>query len=200
MGKKYYLVYQTTNKVNEKIYIGVHRTYDVNDSYLGSGKLLSRAIRKYGKDNFDKDILFVCDNITDMYLKEIEIVNEEFVKREDTYNIRCGGLGGRMNAETRIKVSEALKGKKKSEKTKSLMSASQTGKILSEETKKRISESRNKSGFRPNEESRNKMSVSAKNRKNNSIGTVWITDGQNNKRIYGGNLIPEGWRKGRSKK
>jgi len=38
--KKHYLVYQITNLINYKIYIGVHQTYDINDCYMGSGKLI----------------------------------------------------------------------------------------------------------------------------------------------------------------
>lgn len=89
--KKHYIIYQTTNLVNGKIYIGQHQTYDVNDEYLGSGKILQQAIEKYGRENFKREILFDFDNFTDMDNKEKELVTEEFVKREDTYNVRVGG-------------------------------------------------------------------------------------------------------------
>lgn len=90
----FYTIYKTTNKINGKIYVGSHRTVDLNDSYLGSGKRLLRAISKYGESNFIREILFVFDNPDEMFAKEKEIVNEEFVQREDTYNLKIGGFGG----------------------------------------------------------------------------------------------------------
>jgi hypothetical protein len=44
-----FIVYETTNKINGKIYVGCHKIDDVNDDYLGSGKLLMEDIEKYGK-------------------------------------------------------------------------------------------------------------------------------------------------------
>ena len=44
----FYLIYKTTNLINGKIYIGSHRTTDINDSYMGSGKYLLYALKKYG--------------------------------------------------------------------------------------------------------------------------------------------------------
>jgi dissimilatory sulfite reductase (desulfoviridin) alpha/beta subunit len=89
----YYTVYQTTNQINDKIYIGVHKTENPNDSYLGSNRILKDAIKKYGKENFTKEVLFVFDNEESMWAKEKELVNEDFVSRKDTYNIGQGGEG-----------------------------------------------------------------------------------------------------------
>lgn len=64
MDKIYYIVYRTTNHVNEKFYIGSHQTKKINDGYLGSGKYLKKAIKKYGRKNFTRDILACgCDNL-----------------------------------------------------------------------------------------------------------------------------------------
>jgi hypothetical protein len=91
---KYYIIYQITNIVNGKIYAGAHETSDLADQYMGSGTNILRAIKKYGISNFKKDILFLCENAEQMYKKENEIVNSEFLTRTDVYNIKEGGLGG----------------------------------------------------------------------------------------------------------
>ena len=87
----FYTVYKTTCKVNNKVYIGVHKTKNLNDGYLGSGKLIQRAIEKYGKDSFFKEILFVFDSEDEMFLKEKELVTEQFVESVNTYNCKPGG-------------------------------------------------------------------------------------------------------------
>lgn len=92
--QKYYLIYQITNNINGKIYIGQHQTYNINDSYMGSGVHLQHSIQKYGIENFSKTILFQCSSPEEMNQKEAELVNEEFVKRDDTYNVIVGGSNG----------------------------------------------------------------------------------------------------------
>lgn len=92
--KYYYTVYVTTNKANNKIYIGCHKTTNIEDDYLGSGKHLKRAIKKYGRDSFEKHILYVFDTPEDMFLCEENIVTESFVKQNSNYNLTTGGRGG----------------------------------------------------------------------------------------------------------
>ena len=50
--KMHYFIYKTINITNDKFYIGVHKTDDLNDGYIGSGKYLNRAIAKYGIEKF----------------------------------------------------------------------------------------------------------------------------------------------------
>lgn len=89
-----FLIYQVTNKVNGKIYVGCHQTENVDDGYMGSGKLITRAIKKYGIENFEKRILTECFSFEEMLKREAEIVNEEFLERNDVYNLTKGGGSG----------------------------------------------------------------------------------------------------------
>lgn len=121
--KDHYLVYETTNVVNGKIYVGFHSTNNIDDGYIGSGKLLKRAVEKYGPQNFTRRVLFDYKDQLDAENKEAEIVDEEFVKRKDTYNISLGGnvqilygenngfFGKTHSPEVREKLSLQKKGK-----------------------------------------------------------------------------------------
>jgi group I intron endonuclease len=108
-----YTIYKITNNLNGKIYIGKHQTLDANDSYYGSGKAIVNAIKKHGKENFTKEILFIFQTEEEMNNKEKELITEEFVLREDTYNLGVGGEGGahfkgkKHTIEVRKKIAEA---------------------------------------------------------------------------------------------
>lgn len=93
-GRVKFIIYKTTNLVNGKIYIGMHQTTNINDSYMGSGVAIEKAFKKYGLSSFKKEILYIFDTFEEMAQKEREIVNTEFVKRKDTYNLMVGGYGG----------------------------------------------------------------------------------------------------------
>ena len=194
----YYTVYKTTNSINGKIYVGCHRTKNLDDGYLGSGTLLVYALEKYGRDAFEKEILYTFDTAEEMYEKEILIVNEDFIKSESNYNIRVGGWGGKPTDEIKRKISNKLLGVKKSEETKQKMRENRLGKTTSAETRKKISDA---AKYRPkvNDESRQKMSQAAKSRVNNAKDTIWITNGIENKRIDKDASYPEDWVRGRSK-
>lgn len=104
-----YIVYETTNLITNCIYVGVHQTEDpdVFDGYLGCGAYanvpssymkskyaIHMAIKKYGPKNFRRKTLAVFDSPGPAYLLEEDIVNEEFLKRRDVYNMVLGGEGG----------------------------------------------------------------------------------------------------------
>ena len=114
-----YIIYKITNTLNGKIYIGKHQTERLDDSYFGSGKVLKQAIEKYGKENFIFHLEYELHNQSELELLEKMIVNDDFLKREDVYNIRVGGKGGfesglwkgvRRSLENRINISNGLKG------------------------------------------------------------------------------------------
>jgi hypothetical protein len=104
MAKIHYL-YKIKNKLNGKIYIGIHSTDNIDDGYMGSGVLIIKAIERYGKDNFTKTIIKYCDNRELLVELEKKVVNKKFVSRRDTYNVTVGGLG---SASTWEKSNETI--------------------------------------------------------------------------------------------
>lgn len=111
--KQYYYLYKITNLLTNKIYIGVHTTTNLNDSYFGSSRQLKADIKKFGKNNFKKEILEFFNSSSEAFAREAEIVNEPFVARPDTYNLSVGGEGGYKghSAEGRKRISEASRGR-----------------------------------------------------------------------------------------
>ena len=204
----FYTIYKITNLKNRKIYIGKHQTKDLGDGYMGSGKHLKRAISRYGVENFKKEILFVFDNEKEMNKKEAEIVNEEFVLREDTYNICSGGNGGfgyinknnlrekGFNKKTFDKISQSHKGKYENGYQNPMC-----GKKHKELSKKKISEkmknNKNSLGRKHSDHTKKKMSESQSNIRNSQYGSMWITNGVETRKINKSDVIPNGWRKGR---
>jgi hypothetical protein len=73
---------------------------------MGSGQLIKSAIKKYGIENFTKEILEIFDNEADMFRMEAELVNERFVNESTNYNIRIGGDGGWSHLKDNIIVKD----------------------------------------------------------------------------------------------
>jgi len=205
----FYTIYKITNKINGKIYIGKHQTKDLNDGYMGSGKHLKRAIARYGIKSFAKEILFQFDNEIEMNDKEVELVTEEFVKEEANYNLCPGGNGGfgYINANG---LNVKSFSDKETRQVASKLGAKTTNKRL--KTDKEFYDSwresmagRNSSmlGKTHSAESKKKMSKTKKinktgvGSKNSQFGTMWITNGKENKKLKKDDIIPENWRRGR---
>lgn len=124
--KDSYIVYLTVNKINGKIYVGVHKTNTPSkfDGYLGNniwvrknGKKFpnpqtpfQRAVSKYGYDVFTRHILFVFDTAKEAFQREAEIVTLEFIKTSKNYNATIGGNGGGIKYTLRPVYSYNLDG------------------------------------------------------------------------------------------
>lgn len=109
------IIYKTVNAINGKFYIG--QDSKNNPEYLGSGTLLKRAIEKYGKENFIKEIVEVCSTKTELNEREKYWIKETKAQ-EIGYNIAEGGQGGNTyDEETRQRISQEFKGREVDPKT-----------------------------------------------------------------------------------
>ena len=203
---EYYTVYKITNQIDGKIYIGCHKTRDLDDTYMGSGKYLKYAQNKYGIENFEKEILKVFDNPEDMFALEEKIVNEEFLATENTYNLTKGGSGG-----NRITDHSEHYLKHKENRDKGLMHG-RNKKGYTNLTREHMQrgwdaiKKKHPNGFfdgcKHSEESKKKIglknSVHMKGKGNSQFGTMWITNEVGSRKIKKDESIPDGWRKGRT--
>ena len=169
-------IYRITNLINGKTYIGQHKYKKLNDSYMGSGKLIKLAIKKHGIKNFKKEILYsrIQYRETADDMERFAISKERAIGKAE-YNIANGGNGtGTISDETKQKISEAHKGMHPSEEHKRKISESEKGKKLSEETRKKISEAlkgnANNKGKHHSEETKKKMSEAKIGKKNPNYG------------------------------
>lgn len=107
-----YTVYKVINKTNNKYYIGVHKTNNPNDSYMGSGNAIKLAILKYGIANFTKEILNITESKEEAYSIE-KILTENFISN-DNYNMKLGGVGGFTKENSKKgHIARSVKGGKK---------------------------------------------------------------------------------------
>lgn len=202
--KKYHYIYKTTNLLNEKYYIGVHSTNNLEDGYLGSGKYLWRSLKKYGKENFKIEILEFYNNREELMEREKELVTLDKIKDSLCMNLKPGGRGGLCNDEHAYKFHAAggravrkLLSKRHHERFKNdpiyrarcieqmLGKQKWLGKQHTEETKKLQSLVKQGTGTKEN---------------NSQFGTCWITKEGINKKIKKEELeayLSQEWSKGR---
>lgn len=109
---KYFIVYKTTHIPTGKFYIGRHVTENLFDEYLGSGVKISRMVKKYGTQEFSKEILKLCSSPDEMIQIEIEEIRKVF-QEELCLNLMIGDprfTGGvEFSDETKKKMSESKK-------------------------------------------------------------------------------------------
>jgi hypothetical protein len=218
----HYYLYEIKNLINGKIYVGVHKTNNLDDGYMGSGKLIKRAIEKHGSENFTKTILETFDTLEEMFAREREVVDKQFLARDDVYNLRRGGTGGfdYINScglnykgydsaaernrhithfgtvEFRIKQSEQEWAKVNRAKGIARQRELQVG-FFNHNTQKELSNR----ALTPEARAKRKATMSANAQgvgtANSQFGTIWITDGTNNTKIKSDGMIPPGWKRGR---
>jgi len=208
----HWYVYETTNLVNNKTYIGVHKG-SFDDEYLGSGTYFQRALNKYGRENFYKLPIFVGRSKEITYWIERMLVDEDHIKDKNNYNIKLGGHGG-------FDFINSLKRTWKPTITEEYREKSRKGGLICVEkklgviglSKKELRKNgqkgqRRKQELHPNwkhsEESLRKQKETfkkinhSKGPKNSQYGTIWITNGSENRKIKKDTSIPKGWKRGR---
>ncbi len=130
-----YVVYQITNRINGKFYIGKATLARWNDGYMGSGKVIRLAVAKYGKAGFYRAILHQTPSEQEAFDKEEAIVDP---KHPLSYNMQKGGRGGAtgriITDETRAK----LRGYRPTKETRAKLRMSMKGRKLRPEHREKV--------------------------------------------------------------
>jgi hypothetical protein len=95
------MLYVVTNRLNGKFYIGVHETPNPHDDYLGSGTSITKAVKKYGRENFYREVVEFYPDSDSAYSAEAEIVTEDLIRHPMCYNNTVGGIGGWSHIDIR---------------------------------------------------------------------------------------------------
>lgn len=200
-----HIVYLTTNMITGEMYIGKHS--DPKDWYLGSGTRLKRAISKYGKEAFKRETLSTHETAEAAFIAEdLEIKRRDAINSPSYYNIAKGGRGGGYERKLGPREAKHIRSgwkhtevaKQSISKNHSPNSAWQKGKERSIINRTRISEARK--GIKFSESHCLNIAIAASGENGSQYGTIWITDGNVNKKIKNIDIIPEGWYKGRTAK
>ena len=206
--RKYHIIYKTTCLITNKFYVGMHSTDNLEDGYIGSGKLLRFSVNKHGKENHVTEILETLPDRSSLKEREEHIVNEEFLKDKMCMNLMVGGEGGFISEEQQARRSSAA-GKAASIVLKELRKNTEWVEnqraAVSRGIVKAMKEGRHSipsfEGKSHSVETILKMKESKKGHgtgsTNSQFGKCWITNENESKRIMKGDQIPEGWRLGR---
>lgn len=159
---QYGFIYMTRNNVTGKLYIGKHKRTmdpkDIDDSwYLGSGKVLKKALAKYGEDNFERNIIYECNSADQLnYMEQVFISYYNAVDDDTFYNLTSGGEG-----VIGYKYTEEVKEKmRKPHKPMSEEARKNMARVFSEETRKLLSNNAKEklTGIKHTDQSRKNMS------------------------------------------
>jgi hypothetical protein len=209
--RRYHYIYKITCLKNDRYYIGMHSTDNLDDGYFGGGKRIKNSVKKHGKSAHKKEILEFFETRELLRNRETELVNENLLKDPMCMNLQPGGGGGFSSEEHResflkagIEVAKeaGIEGAKRhSEKMKAdpeyrrycikQIKESLFGKGVNNnfsgrkhtvETKKKIGE---------------KNSISQNGKGNSQFGTRWINNNTESKKIKKTDELPDGWTYGR---
>lgn len=114
------IIYKISNNINNKIYIGqTTKTLKKrwSDHYWGNRTVISKAIRKYGRENFNIEIIDKANSLDELNLLEQKYIKEFNSLSPNGYNLDTGGKNRNLSEETKLKISLSKKGKKVKSKT-----------------------------------------------------------------------------------
>ena len=202
--KTIHYLYKTTCKVTGRYYIGMHSTSNIDDGYLGSGKRLRYSIRKHGEDNHKKEVLELFESRELLIEADKKVITGEMLVDIMCMNLKAGGEGGftvEQQKNGTKKMVQLIKeryltdvlfkdkcdnarriGTQKAHIAGLIKYNNFLGKSHSEETKILMSESSKGIGC---------------GEMNSQYGTIWITNGTENKKIKKDYNIPDNWYRGR---
>ncbi len=195
----YGYIYQIINLLNNKSYIGKHKSNEFVDTYMGSGKIIRRAISKYGIENFKKVILDTADTLEELNSKEKYYIqlydavdNEEFYNLVEggqgswdyvnahRYELKIGMIGRHHTGEVKKRISDKKKGCKHTEETKQKLREISSKYRHTEETKKKIGDAHR--GMKFSDEAKQHISEGLKGRKLSEEHKRHISEGGKGKK------------------
>jgi hypothetical protein len=144
--RKYHYIYKITRD-DGRYYIGMHSTDDLEDGYFGSGKWITRSIKKHSLNKHKKEIISFCSSRQELINMERNIVTEELLLDPKCMNLCVGGKWGILSEESRLKISAANRrrvGIIHSVERNQKISKAKTGKKFSDEHKKSIGKTKQK--------------------------------------------------------
>ena len=186
--KKYHYIYRTTCQITGKFYVGMHSTDNLEDGYLGSGKILGYSRKKYGDENHKKEIIEMCPTREALKLREKEIVNEQMLADALNINLKYGGEGGFEHQNLNAEV-QRVKGIKGNERMRELRKAntvwaSKVSANISASLKKAYAEKSRDirppdwTGKKHRDETKSKIGAANSKRQagsgNSQYGTCWV--------------------------
>lgn len=181
---KFHYIYKITCLKNNRYYIGMHSTNNLEDGYMGGGKNITNSIRYYGKDNHKKEILEYLNDRDSLAAREKEIVNEDLLNDPMCMNLMIGGYGGggihnqdhlkkfceAGNEEFKKRLQDPDYRKSFSDKCREITKNNPRGFVLD---RSKMGKGLSK-GCRHKEDSKRKMSESHMGEGNSQYGRYWV--------------------------